>query len=339
MRVRTISLSALFLVIISAGFVSILFFYHYFVPHQTPGFGHDTKYLLVRRGDSLSTVADNLQKMGAISSTSNFIFFAELLDKDGLMKVGRYAIKPGNSLAHIIGAITRGESAPFDITIPEGYEISQIANLLESSVETDIAEFRTLVADSALLDSLNIKADNLEGYLAPSTYNVYFSEHPRKIVNRMVSHFFDSLPDSFAIKAERLGLTFHQAVTLASLVEKEARLDSERPIIAAVYLNRLRRGMKLDCDPTVIYGMGGLDRPLLRGDLDYDSPYNTYLYAGLPPGPIANPGVRSLGAAVNPAKVGYLYFVARGDGSHVFSHTLDDHNNAIYRIKRMNGRG
>jgi UPF0755 protein len=155
----------------------------------------------------------------------------------------------------------------------------------------------------------------------------------------MAAHFFNSLPDSFEAKARRLGLTFHQAVTLASLIEKEAMLDSERPIISAVYLNRLRRGMKLDCDPTVIYAMGGLDRRLLRGDLDYDSPYNTYLYPGLPPGPIANPGVKSLEAAVEPAPVGYLYFVARGNGSHIFSLTLDDHINAIQRIKRLNGHG
>jgi UPF0755 protein len=255
------------------------------------------------------------------------------------MKVGRYAIKPNSSPAYIIGVISRGETTPYNITIPEGYTVSQIASLLESNVETDINEFHRIITDRAFIESLGISGRSLEGYLAPSTYNVYFSESPRRLVNRLVSHFFDSLPDSFEVKASRLGLTFHQAVTLASLIEKEARLDVERPMISAVYLNRLRKGMLLECDPTVIYAMGGLDRPLLKGDLDFDSPYNTYIYQGLPPGPIANPGFKSLKAAVNPMAVHYLYFVARGDGGHVFSNTLDDHINAIIRIKRLNGRG
>ena len=336
---RSIPLVILFFFIILAGFVSGLFFYHYYLPHPSADFEGQTRYLLVRAGDNIEKIADNLEEMGAISSKSIFVFFSRLLNKDRLMKAGRYAIKPNSSLAYIVGRITRGESTPFDITIPEGYTISQIANLLESSVEADMTEFRAAVTDPKLIDSLGIRAKNLEGYLAPSTYNVYFCENPRRIINRMAAHFFNSLPDSFEAKARRLGLTFHQAVTLASLIEKEAMLDSERPIISAVYLNRLRRGMKLDCDPTVIYAMGGLDRRLLRGDLDYDSPYNTYLYPGLPPSPIANPGVKSLEAAVEPAPVGYLYFVARGNGSHIFSLTLDDHINAIQRIKRLNGHG
>jgi UPF0755 protein len=209
--------------------------------------------------------------------------------------------------------------------------------LLGSSVEMDVEKFETMVSDRRYLDSLQIPADNLEGYLAPSTYNLYYDESPRRIINKMVSHFFESLPDSFTIKAHRLGLTTHQAVTLASMIEKEARLDGERPIIAAVLLNRLRKGMFLDCDPTVIYALGGLNRPLLRADLDIESPYNTYRKPGLPPGPISNPGVKALDAAVNPAPVGYLYFVARGDGSHVFTYSLDDHIDATYRIKRRNG--
>jgi UPF0755 protein len=339
MNTRTIPLTFLFSLILLAGTVSILFYYHYYVPHQAPDFGGETKYLIVRKVDNIESIADSLQKMGAVSSKSNFLFFARLLNKSHLIKVGRYVITPNSSLAHVIGAITRGESAPFDITIPEGLTILQIADLLESSIEIDLDDFHEILRDRALLDSLGIRADNLEGYLAPSTYNVYFNENPRKIVGRMVSHFFQTLPDSFQIKADRLGLSFHQAVTLASLVEKEARLDSERSIISSVYLNRLRRGMRLDCDPTVIYAMGGLDRPLLRGDLDYDSPYNTYLNYGLPPGPIANPGIKSLEAAVSPASTAFLYFVAKGDGSHLFSHTLEDHINAINRIKRNNGRG
>jgi UPF0755 protein len=338
MKAKSIPLALLSVSILAISLVPGIIFYQYYLPHQAANFGNETRYLLVRKGDNIATIADTLRQMGALSSSANFEFYSKLFNKAHLLKVGRYPIKPKSSLAYIIGKITRGESTPFDITIPEGYTVSQIANALESTVEIDITEFRQAITDRGLIDSLGIKAESLEGYLAPSTYNVYFCENSRRIVNRMAGHFFSSLPDSFEYRAEKLGLTFHQAVTLASLIEKEARLDNERPVISAVYLNRLRRGMKLDCDPTVIYAMGGLDRPLLRGDLDYDSPYNTYLYAGLPPGPIANPGVKSLEAAVAPSQVGYLYFVAKGDGSHIFSRTLDEHNSAIFNIRRLNGR-
>ncbi len=318
--------------------VVIVFAYFYYLPHMKSDFGNDTKYFLVKNGDSVSQIAENLEGIGAVSSRADFIFFAKLLHKSAYLKVGRYAIKPHSSLSYIIGVITRGESKPFNVTIPEGFTMGQISNLLETTLDMDMTKFRDIVTDRHYLDSLKISADNLEGYLSPSTYNLYYDENPRRVVSKMVTHFFQSLPDSFELKARRLGLTIHQAVTLASLVEKEARLDNERPIISAVYLNRLRKGMKLDCDPTVIYALGGLNRPLARGDLDFDSPYNTYRVGGLPPGPIANPGVKSLEAAVNPAQVGFLYFVARGDGSHLFSYTLDDHNTAIVRVKRQNGK-
>ena len=310
------------------------FIYYYYIPHQKADFGNETKYLLVRKGETVDKIAGNLESMGALDSKSNFIFFARMTRRDNLLKVGRYAIKPNISISQLIGMIARGESTPINVTIPEGYTMGQIANLLESSAEINNIDFRDAVTDKKFLDSLKINADNLEGYLAPSTYNMYFMENAHRVVHRMVSHFFESLPDSFEIKANRLGLTLHQAITLASMVEKEAVLDEERPIIASVYLNRLRIGMKLDCDPTVIYALGGLGRPLLRDDLNVESPYNTYRNLGLPPGPIANPGTKALDAAINPAKTGYLYFVANGDGRHIFSYTLDDHNTATARAKR-----
>lgn len=308
----------------------------YYIPHPRADFGAKSKFMIIRKGETLHDVAAKLDQMGAISSRANFNFWARVLGKAGRMRVGRYEIKPHSSVAYLLGIISRGESSPFNITIPEGFTLAQIANLLEASTNMDADLFRSIVSDRRLIDSLGIQAETLEGYLAPSTYNVYYEENPKKIVSRMLAHFYQSFPDSFNIKANRLGLTVHQAVTLASMIEKEAMLDSERPIIAAVYLNRLRKGMKLECDPTVIYAMGGLDRPLLRKDLTWNSPYNTYLNFGLPPGPISNPGVKSLRAAVNPTAVGYYYFVAKGDGSHSFSYTLNDHINATIRIRRQN---
>ena len=306
----------------------------YYAPHPRLDFKGETKYVLIKKGEILNDVADKLDQIGAIPSKAKFIFFANLTGSSARLRAGRYAIKPQSSIAYIIRIMKRGESSPFNVTIPEGLTTAQIANILESTLDMEISPFRDAVKDRSLLDSLQIESNNLEGYLAPSTYNFYYDENPRKIVAKMTTHFFESLPDSFENKAKKLGLTFNQAVVLASLIEKEAMLDSERPLIAAVFLNRLRKGWRLECDPTVIYGMGELNRPLSRADLAFDSPYNTYRIYGLPPGPIANPGVKALEAAVNPAKVGYFYFVAKGDGSHIFSYTLQDHNNAIYRIRR-----
>ena len=250
-----------------------LFVWLYFIPHPEKGFGHETKYIVIKKGQTLNDLTTILKKEKAISSKANFIFLTRILGKDKKIKTGRYALKRSYSAARILRMVTRGEATPFDVTVPEGYTLTQIAHLLESQIDLDVDAFRKKIADRDLLDSLNIKQDDLEGYLAPSTYKFFYEENPRRIVRKMVSHFFDSLPDSFETKANRLGLTFHEAVTLASMIEEEAMLDLERPIIAAVYLNRLRKRMRMECDPTVIYAMGGLDRPLLRKDLKYPSPY------------------------------------------------------------------
>ena len=317
----------------------IYFIYAYYIPHPRSDFRDETRYLIVKRGETLGDIAHHLDELGAISSRSNFILFSKLLGKSTRMKSGRYALRPNSSIASIIGIVTRGEAAPFNVTIREGFTMAEMAKLLESEIGMDIEKFKAVVTDPDLLDSLGIDAENLEGYLAPSTYNFFYEEDPFRIVMKMTDHFFESIPDSFEIKANYLGLTFHEAVTLASMVEKEAMLDSERPIIASVYLNRLKRRMRLECDPTVIYAMGGLNRPLLLRDLDYQSPYNTYRHYGLPPGPISNPCVRSLEAAVNPANADYLFFVARGDGSHIFTTNLRDHINAKNHIKRSRRNG
>jgi UPF0755 protein len=325
------------LILIVIGWVYYLSLFHF--PHPAADFRDGTRYIIIKRGQSLTEIAGNLEKMGAITSSSNFIFYSRIFGKAASLKSGRYAIRPDDSITDIIDIIVRGYATPFNVNIPEGYTIAEIGNLLHSTIDMDLSGFKQLVNDTDMLDSLGIEADNLEGYLAPSTYNFFYEEKPRNVVSKMTDHFFESLPDSFEMKANELGLTFHEAVTLASMIEKEAMIDSERPIIAAVYLNRLRKRWRLECDPTVIYALGGLDRPLYRKDLKYDSPYNTYRYFGLPPGPISNPGVESLKAAVSPANVNYMFFVARGDGSHVFTRTLDEHINAKNRIRRNNSNG
>lgn len=311
-----------------------IYTYFYHIPHPGDDFGDETRYLIVKRGESLGEIADNLTRLGAITSKTSFVVFGTLFGNASKMKTGRYAVKPSYSISDIMGIVSRGEATPYNVTIPEGYTLMEIGRILQTTIGLDIDDFENETGETSILDSLGIEADNLEGYLAPNTYNFFYEENADKVVGKMTGYFFSSLPDSFEVKANKLGLTFQEAVTLASLIEKEAMVDSERPLVASVFLNRLRKRMRLECDPTVIYAMGGLDRRLLRKDLKYDSPYNTYRVYGLPPGPISNPGYESLEAAVSPSDANYLYFVARGDGTHAFSYTLREHINATNRIKR-----
>jgi UPF0755 protein len=308
--------------------------YLYYIPHQSPDFGNNIKYLIVHRGDTVYDIGYNLNKMGAISSEFNFIMFSRLLGHSRRLKSGRYAIEPKASMANIFNILTEGESVPFNVTIPEGLTVTQTADLLVRQLSFDKNEFLEVCYDRALLDSLGIPSDDLEGYLFPNTYNFFYDEAPRPVVTKMINHFLASLPDSSEQKAKTLGLSFYEMVIMASLIEREATLDEERPLISAVYHSRLKKRMRLQCDPSVIYALGGLNRPLYYGDLEIDSPYNTYKYYGLPPGPICSPGKASLEAAINPADVDYLYFVAKGDGSHIFSTTNREHINAKNKIKR-----
>ncbi len=186
--------------------------------------------------------------------------------------------------------------------------------------------------------ALGVNAASLEGYLYPNTYSFFWGVSPREIIRTMVQEFYHHVGDSLRQRAAALGLTVHQALTLASIIEGEAVVDSERALIAAVYHNRLRQGILLQADPTIQYIVPGPPRRLRNRDLEIASPYNTYRYPGLPPGPVNNPGLVSIRAALYPAPVNYLYFVARGDGSHVFSRTLEEHLRAKRDFDRVRAR-
>jgi UPF0755 protein len=320
-------------------FVCILFgilvgAYLYYSPATTQNFGNQTKYLYVNRGETVYDIGYKLQQMGAISSEFNFMLFSKILGHSKRLKAGRYAIEPKFSLNDIFNIMVKGAAVPFNVTLLEGLTIEATAEALANNLNLNKDEFLLECSNRQLLDSLSISNDNLEGYLFPNTYNFFYDESPRSVIDKMLNQFYANLPDSFEQKAKKLGLDFNEAVTMASLIEKEAMLDSERPLISAVYHNRLKIRMRLQCDPTVIYAMGGLKRPLYYNDLKIDSPYNTYQIYGLPPGPICSPGRASLEAAVNPADASYLYFVAKGDGSHIFTRSNDEHINAKNRIKR-----
>lgn len=313
--------------------------YLYYIPHQAPDFGDKAKYMIINRGETVYDISYKLQKIGAISSEFNFVLFSKILGHSRNLKTGRYAIEPNVSFADIFKIFTSGAAIPYNVTIHEGLTVDETAELLSHKLLFDKDEFIEVCKNRTLLDSLSIPTDDLEGYLFPDTYNFFYDESPRQVVNKMLNHFFDSMPDSFEAKAKRLGLDKYEAIIMASLIESEAMIDSERPTISAVYHKRLKIGMRLQCDPTVIYALGGLSRPLYRRDLKINSPYNTYKFYGMPPGPICSPGKSSLNAAVNPADGDYLYFVARGDGSHAFTKSNRDHINAKNRIKRAKRLG
>jgi UPF0755 protein len=236
----------------------------------------------------------------------------------------------------VIGKLARGETYERLVTFPEGLTISEMAGAFEAQGLGPAPAFIEAARASARISHLDPGARDLEGYLFPETYAVPRRTTAAQVVRLMVGRFEESFTPELRREAAALGLTVRQAVTLASLVEKETARPEERPIVAAVYLNRLRIGMALQCDPTVIYALrlaGGYRGNLTRADLTVDSPYNTYRYPGLPPGPIAAPGLASLQAAVRPASVDYLYFVSRNDGSHVFARTLAEHNQNVRRFQ------
>ncbi len=314
--------------------VLILGAYLYYSPQDKKNFGAKTKYLIVRRGDTAFDIGYKLQQMGAVSSQLNFAIFAKLPWQNKKLKAGRFALEPGYSIAKIIGIITRGASVPYVITIPEGLTMNQTAMHLSSQLEFEPPDFIAACTSRVLLDSLGIAADTPEGYLFPDTYDFFYDESAVSVVRKMVKKFYEALPPDYEDKAAEQGLDLDEAIILASMIEKEAKLDSERPIISAVYNSRLRKNMLLQCDPTVIYALGGKNRPLYYSDLQVDSPYNTYKYLGLPPAPICSPGKASLMAAINPADVDYLYFVAKGDGSHIFSYSNAEHELAKKRVRR-----
>lgn len=250
---------------------------------------------------------------------------------DPPLKAGEYQFSGKLSTIEVLDTLIRGNVVLHRVTIPEGLTLEQTAAHLASTGFGEKQSFLHAMNQPALIADLDPEARNLEGYLFPETYSFAKGTPENEIVARMVDTFRQRF--SALIRPQMNGgETVHGIVVLASIVEKEAKLDRERAIIAAVYRNRLRRGMALYADPTVIYGLerlGRYDGNLRRSDLRYDTPYNTYLHRGLPPGPICSPGLASLRAAVHPAEVPFLYFVSRNDGSHVFSRTLAEHNRNV----------
>jgi UPF0755 protein len=250
------------------------------------------------------------------------------------IQAGEYQLSPAMSYQGLVEALAQGRVMRHLVLVPEGFTLKQTIERLGEEQIVDPERAGKVAHDPEFIASLGLKADSLEGYLFPETYHFVRGLGSRKAFRAMVDLFKRHWAE-MADQAKQAGLGMSQVVTLASIIEAEAVVPEERPLISAVYHNRLRRGMLLQADPTVAYGIYGQNLPLLSSDLKKDHPYNTYLNPGLPPGPICSPGLESLRAAVQPAKADHLYFVAKGDGSHVFNRSYRQHQRAVARYRRL----
>jgi UPF0755 protein len=296
------------------------------------GFTQDEIFVEFPAGTSVSTMAARLTDAAVVSDPLTFRIAARLSGAERHLQAGEYRFAEAASPYDVVARLSRGDVYVHPLTFPEGLTIKEMAAIFERSGLGTGGDFEAAGRDPSLIAELDPDARNLEGYLFPDTYALARHVGASGTVDAMVSRFKAALNIDLRAAATAQGMTIRQVVTLASIIEKETAAADERPLIAAVYRNRLERRMALQCDPTVIYAMmkaGKWRGNLSRADLQIDSPYNTYRYPGLPPGPIASPGRLSLEAAVRPADVPYLYFVSRNDGTHVFASTLDEHNRNV----------
>lgn len=289
----------------------------------------------VPKGATLSQIGAILQEKGVISSKLVFRLVALIRGEQRNVKAGDYALKTGSDAGEVLDQLISGKTIIFSLTVPEGYNIYQIADLLQTSEIMSRQEFLNLAKDPSFLKEIKVEGASLEGYLFPDTYFLRPSEKTdgRFIIRKMVQRFYEVYDKHVRLTAEENGWSTGDVVTLASLIEKEARA-SEHGLVSAVFHNRLRQKIRLQSDPTTIYGIKAMGEKITREDLNRKHPYNTYQNMGLPPGPIACPGKASLIAAVRPEPVDYLYFVAKNDGSHQFSSSLQEHNRWVNLYQR-----
>jgi len=290
--------------------------------------------VVVHPGERFQKIANELTAAGVLNHPFKFRAYARIKNYDKRIKAGEYALTNDMSPDAILKALIEGRVRLHKVTVPEGYTQKQIAELLQASGLTTTSDFLQAATDPALLNAEGIDADSFEGYLFPETYFFPLGVTPKKIISTMVHRFREQFRPEWKERAEMLGFSIHEIITLASIIEKEAGMSFERPIIASVFYNRLKRGMRLESDPTVIYGIKDFDGNLTREHLKTPSRYNTYKIKGLPPAPIANPGADAIEAALYPAETEYLFFVSRQNRTHQFSSTIAEHNQAVRKYQR-----
>ncbi len=303
-----------------------------------PGGSREPITFEIVQDEPLAHVASRLAGKGLIRNQAYFVVFGRLTGSERQLKPGEYALLRSMRPLEMLDRFRHGLVVLHPVTIPEGYTVRQIAGAIRTAGLGDPEELLRLVESPALIGELGLAVPTLEGYLFPDTYAFPRTVATADMIRRMVGKFQETYQSVWGARANELGFTQHQVVTLASIIEKETGAGIERPIISAVFHNRLRLRMPLQSDPTVIYPIKNFNGNLRKVDLLRDNPYNTYRRRGLPPGPIASPGREALEAALYPAPVDYLYFVARNDGTHHFSRTLREHNRAVDQYQRRGQR-
>ncbi len=309
---------------------------------------HVSIEIIIPKGSTPDAVADSLLAEGLIEDKKTFLFWLTSLDKDRDLKAGFYDIPRDLTYPQLITYLTTARSKEIKVTLIEGWTIEQIAQELAVVLHCDRDRIIRLCHDTTFIRKMGYNVPNLEGYLLPDTYYFYWGMAEDELVRFLLNKNREIFTVKNMTRLDTMKMSVHEILTLASIIEGEALFDAERDTISSVYHNRLKRRIKLQADPTIQYILSGPPRRLLYKDLEIDSPYNTYKYYGLPPGPINNPGNKSILAAIYPAQTNYLYFVARGDGRHTFSRTAGEHVRAkqafdkirreVYRKRRLQNK-
>ena len=292
--------------------------------------------MTVSKGESFAQVVTTLENSGIIRNRKMFDLAGRILKLTTKMQIGMYHFRSGMSNKEILEDLRYGKTIePVNVKIPEGLTATRVAKMFSHLLGIDSARYISLVHDTNFAQTLGIAAKSLEGYLMPNTYKLYWQADEEDIIRAQVQEFWYVVNDSLRVDAELSGKSINDFLTVASIIEKESSIDSERAIIAGVYYNRLQKQMRLEADPTVQYIIEDGPRRLHYTDLQRESEYNTYLHYGLPPGPINNPGKASILAAIYPQKSMFLFFVANGLGGHTFSRTYEEHQRAVRQFRKL----
>jgi UPF0755 protein len=305
------------------------------IPYKN--FSEDEKFLLIPRGTSSLEISHQLEKEGIVRHWALFLGYVKICKISRPLQAGEYRFEKPLSICQVADRLIHGLVYYREVTIPEGYSVFEIADLLVQKKLAAPESFRAAAGDARLIANLVPEARNLEGFLFPDTYRFTRGVSAEEMVQQMVNRFRQMYSSFFRSEVEQSSMSLNQVITLASLIEKETGVEDERPLVSSVFHNRMKLHIPLQCDPTVIYAAklrGTFRQEILPTDLDTPSPYNTYLHPGLPPGPIANPGLSSVEAALKPASSNYLYFVSTNQGGHVFSTTLEQHSRAVAVYRR-----
>jgi len=314
-------------IILLSGFFYLLSLYIY---AETPGSAHaEKKIFSIHTGQNINIIAEKLHHLKIIQNPSKFKMLSRIKALSNKLKTGEYKLSPSMTPNEILDIIVSGKSMLYRITIPEGCNLTQVSLIIEKSELISCEKFYQVATDPTVTREMGISADTFEGYLFPDTYLFPKKTTPKIIIGTMLNRFREIFTKEWKNQANRLGLSIHEVVILASMIEKETGSAFERPIISSVFHNRLQKGMRLESDPTVIYAIQDFDGNLTREHLQTLTPYNTYKIIGLPLGPIANPGRKALEAALYPADTDYLFFVSKRDATHQFSNNIDEHNRAV----------